>query len=88
VDIADFISAGVVVESERDRRTLLFLVETCGRQEVIQAAGKLPGRTRPWVSNLAKILSVVVPEAVVITPRAVGREHLQSIKEILSKSRK
>ncbi|WP_063786956.1 hypothetical protein [Paraburkholderia caribensis] len=77
-------SLDVILANERDRRTFAYLVVTCGLQRVIKARQALPGRTRPYVSNIAKILGVTIPEAVVITPRAEGLRHLSEIKEFLA----
>ncbi|WP_413213308.1 cryptic plasmid protein A [Paraburkholderia kururiensis] len=77
-------SLDVIVANERDRRTLAYLVDTCGPQRVAKARQALPGRTRPYVSNIARILGVTIPEAVVITPRAEGRRQLSEIKRFLT----
>ncbi|RQM47084.1 cryptic plasmid protein A [Paraburkholderia bannensis] len=74
----------VLVENNRDRRTLDFLLATCGLSRVQQARTALPGRTRPYVSNIAKQLGVTIPDAVVITPREEGRRELTAIKQLLT----
>jgi hypothetical protein len=77
-------SLDVILANERDRRTLAYLVETCGLDRVTRARQALPGRTRPYVSNIAKTLGVTIPDAVVITPREVGCRHLAEIKSFLA----
>ncbi|ASV96826.1 cryptic plasmid protein A [Paraburkholderia aromaticivorans] len=77
-------SLDVIVANERDRRSLAYLVDTCRLQRVAKARQALPGRTRPYVSNIARMLGVTLPEAVVITPRAEGRRHLSEIKKFLT----
>lgn len=88
MNIAALIEMGVIVESDRDRRTLEYLVKTCGAERVAKVCGELPGQTRPYVSNIAKRLGVVIPEEVVITPRAIGRERVAELKNILSSAKK
>lgn len=78
----------VVVESERDSRTLAYLFATCGEQAVEQACGQLPGSRRPYVSNLARVLRVSIPDSVVKTPRAEGIEQLAAIKQLLERAAK
>ena len=75
--------ADVIVESDRDRRVYDYLVQTCGITRVVNARNQLPGRTRPYVSNLAKMLGVTIPDAVIITPREEARRHLAEIKKII-----
>ena len=74
----------VILSTDRDRRTYDYLVSVCGSARVSKAIEQLPGRTRPYVSNIAKILGVTIPENVVLTPREVGREHLARLKSLLS----
>lgn len=73
----------VILENDRDRRTFAYLIKTCGYNRVAQARLSLRGRTRPYVSNIAKVLGVAIPEAVVITPREEGRNQLAQIKQML-----
>jgi hypothetical protein len=76
-------SLDVILANERDRRTLAYLVETCGLDRVTRARQALPGRTRPYVSNIAKTLGVTIPDAVVITPRVDGQQRITEIKQML-----
>jgi hypothetical protein len=73
----------VILSTNRDRRTYDYLVSVCGSARVGKAIEQLPGRTRPYVSNIAKILGVTIPESVVVTPREAGREHLAQLKKLL-----
>lgn len=73
----------VILANDRDRRVYDYLLTTCGANRVSHARQQLPGRTRPYVSNIAKALGVVVPDEVVITPRADGLKHLAEIKKML-----
>ncbi|WP_321947818.1 hypothetical protein [Paraburkholderia sp. J10-1] len=77
-------SLDVILASQRDRRTFAYLVDTCSLERVIKARQALPGRTRPYVSNIAKQLGVAIPDSVIITPRADGQKHIAEIKEMLS----
>ncbi|MEX3939958.1 hypothetical protein AB4Y44_10480 [Paraburkholderia sp. BR10937] len=74
----------ILLENSRDYRTLDYLVSTCGLSRVQRARASLPGRTRPYVSNIAKALGVKIPDAVVITPREDGRRELAAIKQLLA----
>ncbi|SIT48187.1 Cryptic plasmid protein A [Paraburkholderia ribeironis] len=75
--------ADVIIESDRDLRGYAYLIQTCGETRVANARQKLAGRTRPYVSNLAKVLGVTIPEIVVITPREEARQRLSEIKKII-----
>ena len=77
-------SLDVILANERDRRAFAYLVETCGMHRVTRARQDLPGRTRPYVSNIAKVLGVTIPDAVIITPREEGRRQLSEVKKFLA----
>jgi len=73
------------VGSERDRRALEYLVSVSGSEAVLRGYTQLPGgRTRPYVSNIAKALGVVILDEAVINPREEGRRQLAEIKKLLS----
>ncbi|WP_322059366.1 hypothetical protein [Paraburkholderia sp. J63] len=74
----------VLLENNRDRRALDYLMATCGLSRVRAARDSLPGRTRPYISNIAKVLGVTVPDEVVITPREDGRRQLAAIRQMLT----
>ncbi len=76
--------ADIIIENERDRRALLYLMQVCGSARVAHARALLPGRSRPYVSNIAKMLGVTIPESVQITPREEGRRKLAELKEYLA----
>lgn len=73
----------IILANDRDRRVYAYLIATCGEKRVANARQQLPGRTRPYVSNIAKMLGVTIPDAVVITPRAEGRRQLAEIRKML-----
>lgn len=84
---ADINTLGIILANDRDRRTFSYLVETCGFERVVKARSALPGRTRPYVSNVARALGVAVPETVVVTPREEACRHLDAIKDFLAARR-
>lgn len=73
----------VIIESPRDERAFAFLISTKGEQTVQNAVKQLCGNRRPYVSNIAKVLDVTIPDEVFITPRKEGRARLSEIKDIL-----
>lgn len=73
----------VIVNTPRDRRAFEYLVARCGMKAVEEACLKLSGRRKAYVSNVAKVLEVAIPDDVVITPREEARKHISDIKEIL-----
>ncbi|MFL9898969.1 hypothetical protein PQR71_12530 [Paraburkholderia fungorum] len=84
MDAPDADALDVLLQNDRDHRTLDYLIRTCGLSRVQKARQSLPGRTRPYVSNIAKILGVTIPDEVVITPRESGRRELAAIKQLLA----
>jgi hypothetical protein len=77
-----------IVESARDQRVLDYLVAKVGVEVVLDAAKKLPGGRKPYVSNLARMLKVVIPDSVHATSREDGRAKLQEIKKFLGDRKK
>jgi hypothetical protein len=77
------VRTGVIVDSPRDERALAFLISTKGESAVQKAVEQLCGNRRPYVSNIAKILDIAIPDDVLITPREEGRARLSEIKNIL-----
>ena len=73
----------VVIQSTRDQRTLDFLVETCGVAAVESACRQVPAGRRLYVSNLARVLKITIPERVIATPRVEGAARMAEIKELL-----
>ncbi|WP_322007157.1 hypothetical protein [Paraburkholderia tropica] len=77
----------VIVNTPRDRRAFEFLVEKCGMDAVEQACLKLSGQRRAYVSNIAKVLRVEIPDDVVVTPREEARKHLSDLKTLLAQKK-
>lgn len=84
MDAPNTVKTDVILANDRDRRVYDYLIATCGEKRVANARQQLPGRTRPYVSNIAKMLGVTIPDAVVITTREDGRRQLAEIKKLLS----
>ncbi|MGP8435026.1 hypothetical protein ACT2FY_23965 [Paraburkholderia fungorum] len=76
----------IVVNSARDRRTLEYLIEKYGIEAIERACAQVAGRRHLYVSNIAKVLGVEIPDEVVITPRADALVHLERLKKLLRKS--
>lgn len=74
----------VIVNTSRDLRAFEYLVARCGIQAVEQACLKLSGRRKAYVSNLAKVLGVEIPDDIVVTPREEARRHLSDLKRLLA----
>jgi hypothetical protein len=73
----------VVLESDRDRRVLDWLVSQVGLPAVELACSQLAGERKAYVSNLAKVLGLTLPDSVSATPKHEALVHLTSIKNIL-----
>jgi hypothetical protein len=73
----------VIVESDRDRRTLEWLVSEVGVDAVEQVCSQLAGERKPYVSNVAKALGLEPPECVRFPTQEEARARLANLKEIL-----
>ncbi|WP_321964651.1 cryptic plasmid protein A [Paraburkholderia sp. J7] len=80
----DTYKGAVIINTARDKRTLEYLISKCGSEAVEQACASIAGRRKPYVSNIAKVLGVEIPDEVVITPRDEACEHLSRLKAILN----
>ena len=74
---------GVVVESRRDDRTLAWLIDQLGEGAVTAACLRLAGQRRAYVSNIAKVLGVVPPQVLAVTPAPEARDHIRRILALL-----
>ncbi len=61
-----------LLESDRDKRTWSWICVQVGEAAALGALDGLPGNRRPYPSNAAKILGLVVPADVVETPLSGG----------------
>ena len=77
----------VIVNTPRDRRALEYLVTTCGMEAVEQACLRLSGRRKAYVSNVAKVLRIAIPDDIVITPREEARKHISDLKKLLAQKK-
>ena len=77
----------VVLESDRDRRTLDWLVSQVGLPAVEKACSQLSGDRKAYVSNIAKALGLTLPDNISATPKDEALVHLNSIKNILKTRR-
>lgn len=70
---------GIPLESDLDRRVLAWLRAAVGDEAIRDAVARIPGRRRPYVSNLCKALGVAVPPEVVDPSRAaLAREEARA----------
>ena len=74
---------GVLVTSERDQRILDWLVSQVGLDAVEAACSRLPGRRRPFVSNIAKVLGLTPPSDLALAPPEAARHHLSELRALL-----
>ena len=75
----------VIVESQRDRRTLEWLIAQAGEAAVQTACSELAGARKCYVSNIAKALGLSPPESLSYAAREVAVEHLADIRRMLGK---
>jgi hypothetical protein len=70
---------GVIVANDRDLRTLDWLIAQVGPERIQDAIDKLGGR-RPYVSNIAKILGLLPPEALSRVERETAVARLKKLR--------
>lgn len=75
---------GVIVENERDRRTLRWLIDIVGRDAIREAIQRIPGNRRPYVSNVAKVLGLTPPKDLEIADRETALRHIDAIRRQLA----
>jgi hypothetical protein len=74
----------VILESQRDHRTLAWLIEQVGESELERACASLAGDRKAYPSNLAKVLGLVPPEGLCRPSRAEVRVRLDQIRKLLA----
>jgi hypothetical protein len=74
----------VILDSERDRRTLAWLVEQVGECALEKACTRLAGQRKPYPSNLAKILGLEPPERLTRPSRAQVQANLAAARKLLA----
>ena len=81
VDVGGQQPAGILKLNDRDERALAWLIEQAGVDAVESACSRLAGHRRPYVSNLARVLGLRIPEDVVATPRATALERIHDLRQ-------
>ena len=76
---------GPIVEDDRDRRALAWLRSQVSEEEIAEACANLPGKRRPYLTNIARALGLVLPADVAMTPRGEARARLAEIKKLLQR---
>lgn len=77
----------VILESDRDRRALNWLIDQVGLSAVEDACSQLAGQRKAYVSNLAKALKLTLPDSIFATPKDEALVHLTAVKNILKTRR-
>lgn len=75
----------IILNNDRDRRTLAWLRQQVGDAAVIQAISGLSGMRKPYVSNLCKVLGLLPSVELEKTDRGTALENITAIKSILQK---
>jgi len=74
---------GVIVANDRDRRTFAWLRSQVGDEAISGAVGRLVGGRKPYPSNVAKVLGVVLPECLERPNPETVRASLQAFRSRL-----
>ena len=85
-DVLAALIGQIIVENERDRRTLQWLIDTVGQDAILDAIQRIHGNRRPYVSNVAKVLGVTPPKDLEIADRETALRHLEAIRKQLERS--
>ena len=72
--------AGVLQLNDRDERALAWLIEQVGVDAVVSACERLAGHRKRYVSNVAKVLGLRIPEDIGVTPRATALERIHDLR--------
>ncbi|MBE2244802.1 cryptic plasmid protein A [Candidatus Accumulibacter phosphatis] len=73
----------VILETERDRRTLAWLIQQVGEPALQRACATLAGRRKCYPSNLAKCLGLVPPESLVRPSSEQVQAYLNDMRALL-----
>lgn len=74
----------VILESERDRRTLAWLIQQVGERALEDACASLAGKRKCYPSNLAKCLGLVPPESLSRPSPEQVQAYLKDIRKMLT----
>lgn len=73
----------IVIESDRDRRVLRWLIEQAGQEAVASACLQLAGRRQAFPSNVAKLFGLNPPKALALASRESAAAHMIAIAKLL-----
>ncbi|MFW1916195.1 hypothetical protein ACG9ZJ_21300 [Acinetobacter sp. ULE_I064] len=77
----------VIIESDRDEKTLIYLIKVLGERRIIETIDAFKGGKRFYVSNIAKSNKVDVPDHIYHV--SADREEVKKIlAELKAKLRK
>lgn len=82
----------VIILTDRDKAEYEYLCKVRGEKTVIWASQNLAGKRKPYISNLAKLLKVDIPQnlhiGVEVATAEQAQTYLMEIKRILAGVRK
>lgn len=70
----------ILVLNDRDRRTLAWLRSQVSDEAIAAAVEQLVGARKPFVSNVAKVLGLSIPEGMERSTREEALRHLAAIR--------
>ena len=73
----------VILETERDRRTLAWLIQQVGEPALERASSRLAGSRKCYPSNLAKCLGLVPPDSLARPSSEQVQDYLKDIRRLL-----
>ena len=73
----------VILETERDRRTLAWLIQQVGEPALERACSRLAGRRKCYPSNLAKCLGLVPPDSLARPSSEQVQAYLNDMRALL-----
>lgn len=84
---------GAIVTNDRDRRTLAWLRAKVGDDTIRETAASLPGQRRPYLSNIARAIGLVLPASLAQSPagsavRAEVARHLEALRATTARPRR
>lgn len=80
--------ADVIIESDRDKKTLVYLIQLLGQQKIVDTISSFKGGRRYYVSNIAKANKIDIPAHIYsVTPdKAIVDEYLKNLKSLFGES--
>ncbi len=78
----------LIINNERDRRAAEWLVSQVGQGAVDAAIAGLAGNRHAYISNIAKVLGVEIPNQVVVTPPSEAKKRLSDLRVMLENKQK